>query len=86
MTKIRTKNYFHFQYMTKRGQVPYEISLAQSEKALAPSVKQWDLSAPACIGDGNLPLFSFSFTEWFWPWWVSNQNFIPPKFLFFPVL
>ena len=53
MTKIRTKNYFYFQYMTKRGQVPNEISLAQSEKALVPGIGQWDLSAPACIGDGN---------------------------------
>ena len=33
------------------GQVPNEISLARSEKALAPGVGQWDLSAPvhACI-------------------------------------
>ena len=29
------------------GQVPNEISLARSEKALAPGVGQWDLSAPA---------------------------------------
>ena len=28
------------------GQVPNEISLALSEKALAPGVGQWDLSAP----------------------------------------
>ena len=28
------------------GQVPNEISLARSEKALAPGVGQWDLSAP----------------------------------------
>ena len=29
-----------------QGQVPNEISLARSEKALAPGVGQWDLSAP----------------------------------------
>ena len=28
------------------GQVPNEISLARCEKALAPGVGQWDLSAP----------------------------------------
>ena len=31
------------------GQVPNEISLARSEKALAPGFGQWDLSAPDCI-------------------------------------
>ena len=31
------------------GQVPNEISLARCEKALAPGVGQWDLSAPGPI-------------------------------------
>ena len=31
------------------GQAPNEISLARSEKALAPGVGQWDLSAPATV-------------------------------------
>ena len=32
-----------------QGQVPNEISLARSEKALVLGFGQWDLSAPDCI-------------------------------------
>ena len=64
------------------GQVPNEVSLARSEKALAPGVGQWDLSAPAIrwqtcvyhsIWDQLFCVFQFAFASLELMSFISNH-------------